>query len=764
MKPDQDLESVMGAVPPMSEPSGDQRGLTRLRRMLMEMRIHTLLRLYRFASLALSSVLFLWFPGPYHLYTQLGMIFLVLSTAILLIFLYEHFWENTKITTVLVLMEILAISLLLAFTGGFSGPFLWYALNPFIVSSAFFSFSLAWVVLGMLFAGTFVFERYFYFADMTRAEILTSGYHPILNLIVIAVVIHMYARMHMMMSERLMERSSQQRELMSAQENLSANYQVFKGLSNFQREAVSYNNPKDIYYILVNTVLNIFPFRQAGVLIPPADFYPGSGYRGNDNEEQPLQFQVIGPGKEKTASAVAMIQDELESRWDELAKAGAKRPVISKNRRWIALPLRGEDKKITAVFAGWLKPRINPLSFAENLYLFVRFTEQTTEWLSMFKQKERVLQHISAVYEAVETVSSQNDPRVVIDLFASYARALTDSDKTIFWMLNSGDGQSDEYYPIYSVKGPRDVFPEADWQASLLRIWSDLQSNQQPVSVEINSNLEDKAQLISVPVKTGAHCFGMLACLRSNNTFSTDEIIQILSVLADLSAIAVVRTRAEMFAQKLLVVDEQKRIANEIHDTISQNLFSIVYSIDALSRETGQILNGFHQETLRDIKNLSAETARELRALIYRLNPREEANEAFVSEITGYLEKMARMNAVDIKHTVNGSAEYLNPAICRNLYRIIKEATGNALRHGKCSELLVQLDITPFQTILKVCDNGNGFDMQSSLDLYTSGNRLGIVNMRELALSLQGNLNIDSKPGRGTEVSCMIPTSPVSVE
>jgi len=764
MKAEADLETNLEVNLPGPDSPEESRGLGRMRTMLTEMRISTLMRLYRFASLALSSVLFLWFPGPYHLYTQLGLIFLVLATGVLLIFLYEHFWNNTSIVSLLVLAEIVGISMLLAFTGGFNGPFLWYALNPFIVASAFFSFSLAWLVLAVLFAGTFISEQYFYFANMAQPNILFSGYHPILNLVVIALVIHMYARMHMMMSERLMERSSQQRELMSAQESLSANYQVFKGLSNFQREVVSYSYPKDIYQTLVSTVLNIFPLRHAAVLIPPLDFHPLPQYQGGEGSETPVAFQVISPGRDKNGPATDHIRLELERRWEELKVAGAKRPVISENRRWIAMPMRGEDKVITAVFVGWLKPRVNPLSFAENLYLFIRFTEQTTEWLSMFKQKERVLQHISAVYEAVETVSSQNDPRVVIDLFASYARALTDCDKTIFWMVNTGDGQSDDYYPIYSVKGPRSTFPEEQWQTALLQVWAEMQNRQEPVSVDLEPESEEKARLICVPVKTGSHCFGMLACMQSNYTFSTDEVIQILSVLADLSAIAVVRTRAEMFAEQLLVVDEQKRIANEIHDTISQNLFSIVYSIDALSRETNPILNQPHQETLKDIKNLSAETARELRALIYRLNPREEANEAFINEIAVYLEKMARMNDIEINHTVTGSPEYLNQVICRNLYRIIKESTGNAMRHGNCTEILVHLDITPFRTLLKVSDNGDGFDVQSSIDLYTSGNRLGIVNMRELALSLQGNLNIDSKPGRGTEVTCMIPTTPVSVE
>jgi len=302
MKAEAGLESNLEVNLPGPDSPEESRGLGRLRTMLTEMRISTLMRLYRFASLALSSVLFLWFPGPYHLYTQLGLIFLVLATGILMIFLYEHFWNKTSIVSLLVLAEIVGISMLLAFTGGFNGPFLWYALNPFIVASAFFSFTLAWLVLAFLFAGTFISEQYFYFANMAQPSILFSGYHPILNLVVIALIIHMYARMHMMMSERLMERSSQQRELMSAQESLSANYQVFKGLSNFQREVVSYNNPKDIYQTLVSTVLNIFPLRHAVVLIPPLDFQPLPQHRSDEGSKTPFAFQVISPGRDKNGA------------------------------------------------------------------------------------------------------------------------------------------------------------------------------------------------------------------------------------------------------------------------------------------------------------------------------------------------------------------------------------------------------------------------------------------------------------------------------
>jgi len=731
---------------------------SKLTDLIANLRMSTITRFYRFASLAFCLLLLAFYPeNLLQPLFRLGWAVVLPITAVMMVFLYERCWKNINVMFALILAELFGISFLLATTGGFHGPFLWYALNPFIVSTAFFPFAMAWPFLGFLLAITFSWKTALYSSTITTMEILSNNFYPALNLVVIVMIMHLFARMHMTMSEQFTERKSQQRELLSAYRDLSANYQVFQGLSNFQREVVAYKNQRDIYTALINTLTAIFPFRQAAVLIPPPDFY--TAQNGNAHS-----FQVIDVQGDQRGGADLPVIEELEDRWDEFSRPGRKKMIIGRSRQWLALPLHGEKDAIIAIFVGWIKPGINPLSFSENLTLFIRFAEQTTAWLSMFNQKERVLQHVYSIYEAVETVSGPNNPRTVIDLFASYAQTLTDSDRTILWMINTGSDEADEFYPIYTEKGKGEILPEDDWQAMLLQTWSDICDQQMPVSLDLHAEKGARLRLIGVPVKSGKLCSGMLAGIYSKNTYNIEEIIQILSLLAELSAIAVDRARAEKFAEKLLIVEEQKRIAGEIHDTISQNLFSIVYSIDALSREACCFADERIHDGLQDIKNLSAETARDLRALIYRLYPQKEEEDAFVEEVKSYLDKLARMNAVEIRHVVKGSAKYLDPETCRAFYRIIKESTANSLRHSKCSEIVVQMDINPRRSILKISDNGAGFNVDSSLDLYAPGNRLGIVNMRELALSLQGNLYIKSKPGRGTEVTCSIPTTPVAVQ
>lgn len=757
MDVDRDRATVQDNVETQDEPAEKQNFLVRLSRFFSEMQVINILRFYRAISFLLSALLFILFPGNFPLYSQLALLFLILAASVLMVFLYDHYLHNHRALLTLITTEVLLLSLLLAFTGGFRGPFLWYTLNPFIVCITVFPFTLSWLFLGTLLAGTFIWKIIIFRDILTFTQIFNKNFYDALNLVVIMVLINLFTRMHLTITEQSQVKRKQQEELLSAYQNLSANYDVFQGLSLFQRDVVSYKHQKDIYTVLLDRLISIFPFQQATILIPPPDFQPlERSHRSS--------FQVISSNTRKSTLTEALMMREIERRWNEFSSQKGKRPLIGYKREWIALPMHGEGTTISAIFVGWIKPGVNPLSFSDNLSLFISFAEQTTAWLAMFKQKERVLQHISSIYEAVETASSLSDPSRVIDLFASYARALTNCDKCIFWIENSGVDTGGDYNPIYSVKGPRDLFPESDWEEALLGAWSKIRASMKPAVVDFYSPKNGHARMISVPVKTGNQCLGMLAGIQSNQMFSTQENIQTLTVLADLSAIAVERTKAEHFAEKLLVIDEQKRIATEIHDSISQNLFSIVYSIDALTRAVGDKLGENIKYSLNDIKVLSAETARELRALIYRLNPHQEAEKAFIEEIKNYLDKMARMNNVKINHFVEGNIEYLNPAVCKALYRIVKESTGNAIRHGNCTEIMVQLDIYPSQSTLKVSDNGSGFDAQSSLDLYSSGNRLGLVNMRELALTLQGNLTIKSKPNKGTELICTIPTTPVSVK
>lgn len=715
--------------------------------------INIALRVYRFASLFLTSLIFFMIYSPFTLYGKLSLFAVLLFSALLLVYLYERFQENLKIVFPLTLLELIGVSFLLAYTGGMESPFMWYALNPLILAAVCLPAFLVWVFLGgfLLFA---LREAIFYAPDgISFTSIIDSGSSPVLTLIIILIVMQIFARAYSTFSEHSYRAELQQKELFTAYQDLSDNYQVIQGLSTFQKEAMSYNDAKDILINLTKVVLELFPFQQTAVILPQEKVAKKTG--------NPLPFQVITPENKPLDSAYDYTLKKVQQRWSEFGRIKSNNLVVSEKREWVAVPLRDHNQHINAVFLAWLKPKANPFSFADNLYLFVNFAEQAMQRLHIFQQNEQTLNHLSSLYSAVETISSRNTPQEVIDLFAAYGRAMTGCDKIILW-IEKMEIDGIEQPPVYSVKGKRKTFPEDEWQETLLEVWSKIRTSPQPIIKQLTTRGDKNSYLIGVPVKSEARCFGVLCGIHSKEAQANEYITHTLSILGDLTAIAVERNLSELFDSKLLLLDEQNRIAGEIHDTISQNIFSIVYGIDALSKEAEEFLNQEHQQRLFSIRNLASETARELRLLIYRLSPRKRGDDTFLKEITGYLEEVARLNQITIKFNYTGKDEYLNQAIRKAVYRIVKEATGNAMRHGQSKEIEVKLEMNPFRCLLVISDNGKGFKASKPFDLYGSRDQLGLVNMRELAISLQGNLTINSEPGKGTRVTCSFPTSPLS--
>ena len=258
--------------------------------------------------------------------------------------------------------------------------------------------------------------------------------------------------------------------------------------------------------------------------------------------------------------------------------------------------------------------------------LYSALNEQSRR-LQQQHDRQKTLRHISSLYEAVETISSRDDPREIIELFAAYAKALTGCEKIIFWMEPLQDKKTgEEQNFIYTVKGNRSIFPDELWQPSLLQAWSEIRESPRLVVRDIkDASREEAGQLICIPVKSRSRCFGMLAALQTRKPDNIDEIMPTLTFLADLSAISIERSISEQFADRMLLVEEQKRIANEMHDSISQNLFSIVYGLDVIVKKV-DYLPAEHRQALCTIRDAASQTARELRMLIYRLSPRHRGD------------------------------------------------------------------------------------------------------------------------------------------
>ena len=738
-------------LPQLGE-NGEKKTDTAYQGTYFSLRLFRVFNLLRYSSLAFTSIVYLVGTFPQEYSTKLIIIVALIVLALFAVKAYYHYLHNVQAVKVLTLLECFSITVLMLFTGGLASPFVWYFLNPLFIAAMYLPLVYTWAYWGLFLSWGIVQELYLLQGGTSLLGILRTHLEIVLILSLITLVIQVFTRLYHALEEKSRQLGMQQDELIASFLDLSQNHYLVQTLSDFQRTAISFKRDEDILKLLTKVSNFVFPFEETAVLCLDEPLFP--------NSSQPFGSYRLIQDNDGVRNVFfdRKVIAEVRDRWQEFFTPGGM--IKGTDRHWIAIPIRLEKKKIVAIFLGQLKDSAKLDKFPGNLSLFIQFTEQVIQSLQSLKQTEETLYHLSSLYEAVDTISGRENPRGTMDLFSAYARKLTNSEKVIFWMDQAGEGEF-QYNSVYSVKGKSDAFPEEYWQGALLRAWTEIRENPKPfVQTLEGAGGEYLGQMICVPVKSRSRCFGVLAALQARQRYNIEEILQKLTFLSELSAITIERNMAELFSDKLLVLEEQKRIANEIHDSISQNLFSIVYGLQSAVKQADR-LSPELQEQLSTIQDVAARTAKELRVLIYRLSPRHRGDDTFMSEVRAYLDGLANINNTVIDFNVEGTEEFLNPSMRKAFYRIIREATGNAIRHGKCGKINISLEMSPFASKLTISDNGKGFNLSKGDEDGQRGG-LGIINMKELAHSLQGNFNIVTAPGEGTVVNCSVPTSPVS--
>ncbi len=365
---------------------------------------------------------------------------------------------------------------------------------------------------------------------------------------------------------------------------------------------------------------------------------------------------------------------------------------------------------------------------------------------------ENQIQHIKSLYGAVEVFSHNSDPQEIVSLFASYSRALTGAKKVIVWIEMEMGFSDPEKKSYFAVRGPRDVFPEESWYPYIKK---EFEKKQFASEVSVRNFPDVKGQkpgvLVTVRIKSSVSVFGVLSAFYLGRKEALDEVEQTLTFLADLCAVALEKCSQESLAEKLLLVEEKDRIAGEIHDNVTQNIFGLVYGLDMLIKK--EDLDGTVINQLRLLQKTAQRSLKDLRASIYCMSTRKNKKEPFLEDVQRYLTELGQLNDVSVEFNCRGSLSSLKSVIRKSLYRIIREATGNAVRHGNCSSIQVSLNEENGIIELTIADNGGGFNQE---DYQRGGkNGLGLLNMKELARSMGGSLSIVSNPGKGTVVSCV---------
>ncbi|HGC7606106.1 TPA: sensor histidine kinase [Streptococcus agalactiae] len=199
-----------------------------------------------------------------------------------------------------------------------------------------------------------------------------------------------------------------------------------------------------------------------------------------------------------------------------------------------------------------------------------------------------------------------------------------------------------------------------------------------------------------------------------------------------------------------IVKQERKRIARDLHDTVSQDLFAASMVLSGIAQNVSQLDADQVGSQLLAVEEMLQHAQNDLRILLLHLRPVELENKTLSEGFKMILKELTDKS--DIEVVYHESILTLPKKIEDNIFRIGQEFISNTLKHSQASRLEVYLNQTENELQLKMIDNGIGFDMDSVYDLS-----YGLKNIEDRVEDLAGNLQLLSQPGKGVAMDIRLP-------
>jgi signal transduction histidine kinase len=260
----------------------------------------------------------------------------------------------------------------------------------------------------------------------------------------------------------------------------------------------------------------------------------------------------------------------------------------------------------------------------------------------------------------------------------------------------------------------------------------------------------DMRSFLGVPiVAPDATIIGAFYLTEKIQADAFDEVDQeLIELLAAHASIAITNARLYEQSRELSILSERNRLALELHDVVSQKLFSVMLTAEAAATQMDRDLVAARAQIER-LRELAREALDELRALILGLRPPELERDGLEGALRKEVEMIGAVHGTNVELQIEPGFSIETGDREAALLRIAHEALHNAVRHARAEHVTVRVGGAGGGLVVEVTDDGIGFDPDRP-DLRSM--HLGLTSMEERARELRGRLRIHSKPGTGTTV------------
>jgi signal transduction histidine kinase len=272
-------------------------------------------------------------------------------------------------------------------------------------------------------------------------------------------------------------------------------------------------------------------------------------------------------------------------------------------------------------------------------------------------------------------------------------------------------------------------------------------------NAELNNWLNQTKWFV-IPLYLREHPVGLLLVEESGLTKERENI---LMTVANQAALALGTTILCIDrARRLAIETERNRIARDIHDTVAQSLFGIVYSLDACIKMLPVQADSVRHELI-ELRSLASSAHDEVRRSIFDLWPSALTIELFMADLTNYISNCCRPRPFSIIFNNSGDFNSLSAGLRRTIYRMAQEALTNSARYSGAQFARLCLNVAEDRVYLSIKDEGRGFDPSVVLSRTLNRDHFGLQGIQERARAMSGECEILSKPDAGARILIELP-------
>jgi PAS domain S-box-containing protein len=376
-------------------------------------------------------------------------------------------------------------------------------------------------------------------------------------------------------------------------------------------------------------------------------------------------------------------------------------------------------------------------------------------------------QELSALYEVAALASQPLDLETILSRSLRQVLEVIDSESGVIHLLEEGNGRADDVYGLFRLAAQQgiradlidllDTIPASDGIGKWI-----LTHNEPLLVPDVTTDPRftivhpiEPRSFLGLPLRAGGRIMGVLGIVRQvDQPQLSIEELALLGSIADHMGIVVESARLHTRAEEAARLEERERLARELHDSVTQSLYSLT-----LFAEWGRDLyRDGEMEAVEERLIRMGETAqqalKEMRLLIYELRPALLEQEGLVQALERRLDAVEKRAGVQVSLETEQLGR-LPSEVEVALYRIAQEALNNALKHASANQIMLRANKTDSRVTLEIEDNGIGFASETT----RTGSGMGLINMRERARQLGGDLTISSTPGGGTHVILTVEVS-----